>query len=391
MSSDSLTVHTICQGLDLPDWVLDFRDSAGDKVIFGPGRLADLGLEVSLLEGTHALLVTDPGIANAGLADKAFDSLRRHGIACSTFAEVRENPTTEDVERCAAFAEAEGIDLIIGLGGGSSLDTAKGCNFLLTNGGRMQDYWGIGKATRRMLPFIAVPTTAGTGSECQSFALISDAKTHAKMACGDPKCAAATTILDPELTITMPHSVTAHTGIDAIAHALESAVCTKRNDISLAYSYAAWRLLDSGFPIVNESPSDLEARSAMQIGAAFAGVAIENSMIGIAHSCANPLTAHYNIVHGLAVGVMLPHVIEFNQSDAAAGATYRLFSSHIPLADRVREHLRLCGMDQSLRELGVERSQIPLLAAEAAKQWTAQFNPIPVDAAALEKVYQAAW
>src|SRR5439155_13420275 len=133
----------------------------------------------------------------------------------------RENPTTRCGEECVASARSARIDALVALGGGSSLDTAKGCNFLLTNGGTMRDYWGVGKASKPMLPLLAIPTTAGTGSECQSFALISDEQTHQKMACGDPKAAAAIALLDPRLTFSQPARVTSCTGIDAIAHVVE--------------------------------------------------------------------------------------------------------------------------------------------------------------------------
>src|SRR5437016_7094849 len=171
-----------------------------------------------------------------------------------------ENPTTADVDACVAVAREEDIDGIIGVGGGSSLDTAKGCNFLLTNGGRMQDYWGAGKATKPMLPLIAIPTTAGTGSECQSFALISDENSHQKMACGDPKAAARVAILDPALTLSQPQRVTACTGIDAIAHAVETAVTTRRNPFSVMYSHEAFKLAVTSFPRVLSHPDDLAAR-----------------------------------------------------------------------------------------------------------------------------------
>ncbi len=391
MPEELLTIESLCGGMDLPGWVLDFRHSASARTVFGSGRLPELGEEVRRLGALRALVVTDLGIVAAGFVQRACDSLAAAGVAAVVFDEVRENPTTEDVDRCVAFARESGVDLIVGLGGGSSLDTAKGCNFLLTNGGAMRDYWGVGKATKPMLPFVAVPTTSGTGSECQSFALIADAETHAKMACGDEKCAAAVCLLDPELTVTMPTAVTAHTGIDAIAHALETAVCNKRGEISSAYSRAAWRLLDAGLGRVLEDPGDLVARARMQLGAAFAGTAIENSMLGIAHSCANPLTAHYGVVHGQAVGTMLPHAIAFNRGDADAAAVYDSLGGGEDLAERVRSHLRACGMDLSLEALGVHEAMIPTLAEEAAGQWTARFNPVPVDAAALGQVYRAAW
>lgn len=389
MPAEPLSIEALCAGLDIPDRVQRFEDIPGGKVVFGWGKIDSLGEEAAELGARNALLVTDPGLAKTEWVQRAVDSLLHHIGSVVVFDQVHENPTTIDVDRCVAAASEAKVDLIIGLGGGSSMDTAKGCNFILTNGGKMQDYWGVDKATKPMLPFIAVPTTSGTGSECQSFALIADAETHAKMACGDKKAAAAVAILDPELTVTMPRAVTAHTGIDAITHALETAVCKKKTEISAAYSRAGWQLLNSGLERVMKDPNDHEARAQMQLGSAFAGTAIENSMLGIAHSCANPVTAHHGTVHGQAVGTMMPHVIEFNRKDASVSAIYEtLFEGD--LADRVRELLRCSGMDISLSTLGVTEKELPLLAEEASKQWTAQFNPLPVDASALEEVYRAA-
>lgn len=391
MPTDPLSIESLCDGLENPERVIAFEHAAAGRVVFGAGKIEVVGAEAAALGGNRVLLVTDPGIAKTGAVTRAVEAIERAGLAVAVYDEVRENPTTEDVDRCVAVAGAAGTDLIVGLGGGSSLDTAKGCNFLLSNGGRMQDYWGVGKATRPMLPFIAIPTTSGTGSECQSFALIADAESHAKMACGDPKAAAAVAILDPELTLTMPFAVTAHTGIDALAHALETAVCNKRTLVSSAYSIAAWKLLDEGLERVLQHPDDLAARARMQLGAAFAGTAIENSMLGIAHSCANPLTARFGIIHGQAVGTMLPRVIAFNERDPATAAIYASFAGEGGLENRVRFHLARCAMDFSLAALGVEEAMIPRLAAEAAEQWTAQFNPVPVTPALLEEVYRAAF
>ncbi len=309
------------------------------------------------------------------------------------FDKVRENPTTADVDDCLRAAREAGIDGIVGLGGGSSMDTAKGCNFLLTNGGRMQDYWGVGRATRPMLPLIAIPTTAGTGSECQSFALIADAKTHQKMACGDPKAAARIAILDPLLTLSQPPRVAACTGIDALAHALETAVTKQRNALSLAYSRESWRLCQTCLPRVLQNGGDLEARAGMLLGAALAGLAIENSMLGAAHAAANPLTAHFHIVHGQAVGLMLPAVVRFNAADPATARAYDELdeSKAAGLGAKIEALLDLAGLPTSLAECQVDRSAIPLLAAEAAKQWTAGFNPRPVTEQDFVKLYEAAF
>src|SRR5688572_14119876 len=237
------------------------------RLVFGVNAVERTGEIVRELGARKVLLVTDPGIAAAGHEQHALKSLATDGVKAVVFDKVRENPTTRCVDDCLAVARASGIEAIIGLGGGSSMDTAKGCNFLLTNGGRMQDYWGVGKATRPMLPLIAIPTTAGTGSECQSAALIADEVTHQKMACLDPKAAARVAILDPALTISQPPRVTACTGIDAIAHAVETAVTKKRNPFSLMFSHEAFKLLAPNFSRVVENPNNLEARGKMLLGA----------------------------------------------------------------------------------------------------------------------------
>jgi alcohol dehydrogenase len=292
---------------------------------------------------------------------------------------------------------------LVGLGGGSSMDCCKGINFLYTNGGEMKDYWGVGKALKPMLPMIAVPTTAGTGSETQSFALISDARTHVKMACGDKKAACRIALLDPELTVTQPPRVTALTGIDALSHALETLVTTRRNPVSLAFSREAWRLLAGHFARVLENPQDLEARGAMLLGASFAGLAIECSMLGAAHALANPLTARFDVPHGQAVGVMLPHVIRFNAAAAAAAYDELWSMTHNgcvrpraddgaeALAEFVHQMLARAGLATTLRGLGIDPLALPQLAAQAAKQWTATFNPRPVQEQDLLELYQQAF
>lgn len=344
------------------------------RLVYGNGTLSRIGVLARELGGTRVLVVSDPGIVKAGYVERAAGLLREAGLAVEVFGGVRENPSTEDVAACVEVARAFQSDLIIGLGGGSSMDTAKGCNFILTNGGRMQDYWGTGKAAQPMLPLIAVPTTSGTGSECQSYALISDAETHVKMACGDPKAAAKIAILDPDLTVSQPHRVTVCTGMDALSHALETAVTNKRTSISSLFSQEAFRLCDAGFARVLKEPGDLEARSMMLLGAAYAGVAIENSMLGAAHSCANPLTAKFNVVHGEAVGVMLPHVIRFNAQDPEIAAIYASYFDG-DLAAHMTQLLEEASMPRTLRTYGVQEEDLQGLAEMAAKQWTAQFNP----------------
>jgi len=395
------TPQTLPQFSTLAPFDYQFRT----RLIFGPNSVERAGELARELAGRTILLVTDPGIVAAGHADRVRRILESAGLKVALFDRVIENPTTRCVDDCVSAAKSARIDTFVALGGGSSLDTAKGCNFLLTNGGVMRDYLGIGKATKPMLPLLAIPTTAGTGSECQSFALISDAKTHHKMACGDPKAAAAVAILDPVLTLSQPTRVTACTGVDAIAHVVETAVTRKRNAFSLMCSHEGFKLTIPSLPRVLKDPQDLEARGRMQLGAAFAGMAIENSMLGAAHSAANPLTAHYGIVHGQAVGMMLPQVVRFNGKDPAALQAYAQLASAPEIAcvsdgleqalEALVAHLELlldtAGMPRSLAECGVERAKIPALAQEAAQQWTAGFNPRPIDERGFIALYEAAF
>ena len=374
------------------------------RVVFGAGAVDRLG-ELTRTIGTSAFLVTDPGLVAAGHVERVRRGLDAAGVSVTIFDRVRENPTTREVDQCLEVARAVRPDLIIGLGGGSSMDTAKGCNFILTNGGRMRDYWGVGKATKPMLPLIAVPTTAGTGSECQSFALIADEKTHQKMACGDPKAAPRIAILDPSLTVTQPRQVAACTGIDAVAHAVETAVTKKRNALSWLYSREAFRLTAMNLDDVFQQPDNLEARAAMQLGAAFAGTAIENSMLGAAHSAANPLTAHFGVIHGQAVGIMLPHVVRFNAQQPEVAATYAELAKFAGLAapgDRPEQAvkaliaqieflLHASQLPSSLSALNIPPSSLPDLAQEAAGQWTAQFNPRSISVSDFEAIYAAAF
>lgn len=369
-------------------------------MVFGVRSLERLGELAPELGCRRVLLVTDPGVARAGHARRAAEMLQAAGIAVELFDQVVENPTGSRVAACADFARPREIDGIVGIGGGSSLDTAKGCNFLLTNGGRIEDYWGSGKAPRPMLPMIAVPTTAGTGSEVQSFALISQDQTHIKMACGDPKAAPRVALLDPQLTLTQPAGVAAAAGIDVLAHAIEAAVTRTRNPISSMFAREAFRLAAAAFPKIIREPSDIEARGNMLMGAALAGLAIENSMLGAAHAAANPLTAHYGVVHGRAVGLMLPWVVRYNGVDPDCQSVYAELAVGPPLYDRsgppqeriarfIERCLEMAAMPRSFSRLGIGRSALPMLADEAARQWTAGHNPRPIDRDGFLGLYDA--
>ena len=382
-------VHSLEAEVYLPEVMQSFDFQSSTRVVFGENTLDQLGDLTKELEARRVLVVTDPGIIRAGIVDRALDSLKAARLDTFVFDSVKENPTSRHVADGVQFAKDQGgIDLLIGLGGGSAMDCAKGINFILTNGGRMEDYWGLDKAPNPMLPSIGIPTTAGTGSEAQSFALISQEGTHQKMACGDKKARFRTVILDPVLTATTPKEVTAATGIDAISHAVESYVSTRRNPISQMFAKEAWWLLEKSFEIVVSDPENIEARSRMLLGAYLAGAAIENSMLGAAHACANPLTARYNITHGVAVGLMLPSVVRFN-SQAVSILYQELYPS--PMPQRVSELKAVAGLPERLRDFEIQQADLPRLAAEAAKEWTGKFNPRPVSEVELLKLYEVTY
>jgi alcohol dehydrogenase len=386
-----------------PQLPATFEFRAATRLVVGAGavrRLGELAGELLHERGTRrTLVVSDPGIVAAGHADVGVRSLEAAGIAATLFDAFGENPTTTQVEAGTAAARDWKPDLIVGLGGGSSMDCAKGINFLLSCGGRIQDYHGRGRATGPMLPSIAVPTTAGTGSETQSFALITDSATHMKMACGDPRAAFRIAILDVDLTLTQPARVAALTGIDALSHAVESHVSRAATPASRVFSREAWRLLAENLPRVFADGGDVAARSAVQLAAAWAGLAIENAMLGAAHALANPLTARHGVVHGQAVGLMLPHVVRFN--GPACGDDYAALLGAIGIdalparsGDRLAEWLvdllAASGLGTTLQAVGIAAPDHNGLAESAAAQWTAGFNPRPVTATDLAELYEAA-
>ena len=389
----------VCEQISMTPFDFQLRT----RMVFGPDAIDQLG-ELAKAQGARrVLVVSDSGLVRAGHVDHGLESLKSAELDVQLFDGAHETPTTLDIEAGLSVARDYGPDLLVGLGGGSSMDCAKGINFVYSCGGKISDYWGVGKATGEMLPMIAVPTTAGTGSEMQSFALVSDADTYVKMACGDRRASCRVAILDPRLTLTQPTDVTALTGIDAISHALETYVTKPRNPVSIHYSREAWRLLAADFCRVLDEPENLEARAGMQIGAAFAGVAIENSMLGASHALANPLTAKYDISHGQAVGVMLPHVIRFNAVEVAPwydellNATRGLEGVPAPesgtegLVEFVTQMVARAGLKTSLQECGVQRDALDELSTEAAKQWTGNFNPRDVDQNSLKSVYEQAF
>lgn len=374
-----------------------FDFSLPTRIVFAPGAVQQLGPLARELGAKRVLMVSDNGVVKAGHFQSGAQSLQSAGVEVASFHDFAENPHSDMVAAGVRAAAQFKPDLLVGLGGGSSLDCCKGINFVYSCGGSIHDYHGMGKATCDLLPMIAVPTTSGTGSETQSFALISDAATGRKMACGDKRAACKVALLDPELTLTQPSKVTALTGIDALSHAIETYVTRKRNPLSLAFSRQAFGWLAKGFPAVLKNPADLEARSWMQLGASFAGLAIETSMLGAAHATANPLTARHKVTHGQAVGMMLPAVIRFNGRHHAAWyadlmhelePSVGVQDAPEQLACFVESCLKLAGLATRFDELQIPSEQIPELTSEALQQWTGDHNPVKLDTESVTSIYR---
>lgn len=361
-----------------------FDHTPRTRLVFGPGAIHNAGQLARELGFRRTLIVADHGMHKAGHIATVLSSLAGEGIESSPWSNFDANPDSAMVEAGRDFAAKFHADSLIGLGGGSSMDCAKAINFVLTNGGRIQDYRGHGLAKKPLLPMIGIPTTTGTGSEAQSYALISDAGTHVKMAIGNDDAAFRVAILDPETTTTQPIAVRALAGYDAISHAVETFVTNKRNAVSLCYSREAWRLLNRSFVRTITHYEDLLALADMQMGAWFAGCAIENSMLGATHALANPLTAEYGIPHGQAIAVMLPHVVAWNGMPEYG-------ELHPELPVRLRELAEAAGLEQKLSQLGVDRDRLSELALAAGEQWTGRFNPRPFDSTAALELYRCAW
>jgi alcohol dehydrogenase len=381
--------------------VIPFDFELRTRVVFGAGALERVGSLAADLGFTRTLLVSDPGLSATAHVARTAEYLQQAGIHVTRFHDFDVNPDSAMVEAGRAVAAAAGVDSFVALGGGSSLDCAKGINFVLTGGGTMRDYWGSGKAKGPMLPAIGIPTTAGTGSEAQSYAIISDAGTHVKMACGDPRAAFRLAVLDPALTVTQPRTVTAVAGYDAISHAVESWVTRTRTPISDLFARDAWRLLSTNYERVLTAPDDVEARGAMLVGAHEAGVAIDQSMLGATHACANPLTARYGTIHGIAIGILLPHVVRWNGEhvgdryadliEARSSADRTPQGAAARLSEKLTELRQAGGLPPNLRAVGVLREDLPALAEDASKQWTGTFNPRPFGVADALELYEKAF
>ena len=381
----------------------DFTLWFNTTVHYGAGKVSELGSLLRSINASKILIVTDRGIVASGIVKKCTDAIMSEHIRFSLFDGVEPNPTTDSVEKGLTLVKHKSIDAIVAVGGGSSIDAAKAINVLLANGGQVADYNGFNQIKKKGLPLIAIPTTAGSGSEMTSYILISDAETHQKIVCSDPKIIPDIAILDPTLTLSLPPAVTIETGVDALSNGIESYVSNAANSYSELFSLRAIEIIAQNIMRVYQEPSNLDARGQMLIGSNIGGLAVHLSSIGAAHSMANPLTKHFNITHGIAVGMVLPYVMLFNtpsqpkkykQIALALGVKSEEGEDDRSVgrkgAIKLRSLLDHLSLPNNLLKMGVNEDLIPTMAQEALAQLSIDYNPVKPDLQQMKDLFYSA-
>ena len=363
----------------------------------GAGEIETIGtISAAICKGC-ALIVTDAGMVQTGIVDRTETILRRAGLSVKIYNDVVADPPEAVIQ--AAADMAKGCGLVIGLGGGSSLDVAKLAALLAGNGRTLADTYGVNTAMGPRLPLIAIPTTAGTGSEVTPIAIVTTGARE-KMAVVSPLIIPDIAILDPELTYDLPAHVTAETGIDAMVHAIESYASANPNNnpISRALAKEALRLIGGALERAVTQPHDISARANMLLGSLLAGQAFANSPVAAVHALAYPIGGHFKVPHGLSNALVLTHVLRFNAQkypDSYAALAPHAFPGAPATAKGLIDGLvilsKACGLTQTLHDVGVKKIDLPRLATDAMKQSRLLVNnPRTVTYDDAVAIYQAA-
>jgi alcohol dehydrogenase len=353
-----------------------FSFSLGTRVRFELGAARHVGQECRALGARAVLVVTDAGVLEAGLVEPVLASLRGVGIAASVFQHVHSNPLAEDSEHAAAQARAGDCTALLAIGGGSALDAAKGAAILVALGGRLADYEGWDLLPGQPLPVVAIPTTAGTGSEVSFWAVIGGADGR-KMGLGSTRLAPPVALLDPELTYSLPPSLTAYTGFDALTHAIEAYTATSSNPFSQALAIAAVERIGRNLSTAVRTPRDAAARSSLLIASTMAAAAFNCSDLGAVHCMSETVGGFYNLHHGLANAILLAPVMAFNEPAVPgkyAEIAHALGHPGGNAVQAVQEMAEALGVP-SLAATGVREADVPVLAAMAAKHACVPGNP----------------
>ena len=356
------------------------------KIISGIGSTAEIIKELNDLHAKKVLLITDPGLVQAGVAQHVVEMLKQAAVEVEIFDAVEPDPSIQVATKAAEMAKNVKANVLIALGGGSAIDTAKSAALLVTNGGYLKDYAGVNKVVKPILPLIAVPTTAGTGSEVTIFAVMSDPDKQEKFTISSALIAPAVAVLDPLLTLKLPPSVTAFTGMDALTHAIEAFTSSIAQPPTDALALSAIKLVLKHLPVAVGRGDNIKARDGMLQASLLAGIAFNNAFLGLAHAIASPLGGHFHVPHGLANAVMLPYVMEYNLPTAvrryaeigcalglqAVGDTPRAVAEKTVAA--ITQLARDINIPEKLSNIGAKEELLPLVARDALKSIQLKFN-----------------
>lgn len=371
--------------------------------LVGRGSVSDVGKEAAILHGTKAFVVASEGAVGEAQAKQISDILTAEGLVTHLFCEAVPNPTVSVVEKGVARYRDSGCDIIVAVGGGSSIDTAKGIGLLVTNGGHIRDYDGTNKSKHAMPPFIAISTTAGTGSEVTQFAVITDDDDHSKFTIVDWHMTPNVSVNDPEMMLSMPPGLTAATGMDALTHAVEAYVSKNATPVTDAKAYKAVELVARSLSKAVKDGSDIEARENMCYASFLAGTAFNNAGLGLVHAMSHPLGGMYDLPHGLCNALLLPRVVKFNMDRAsgryselavAVGAGKAWHTERENCESFIRFIINISreiDIPDGLSEVGVKSRDLETLANEAVLESIGAPNPRPYSAQQVLDVYKAAF
>lgn len=354
-------------------------------ILFGRDSVTKLPEVLTEYNAMKVMLVYDSGVKIAGIADKVLEHLKEANSEIVIFDKVIPNPTNEIVEEAAKIAQNEKIDAFVAVGGGSSIDLAKAINILMTNPGPISQYGGIGMVKNDLLPLIAIPTTAGTSSEITNVSALIDTKKVVKYVVIDNKLVPSKVIIDPEFTRTMPASVTASTGMDAITHAVESYISNTASPLSEYNSLLGLKIIYENLPAVVMDGSDIVAREQMMLGCVITGFGFSNANLGLVHGIAHTLSAHFKLAHGMANATVLPYVMEYNADSCPEKMTELAKTINLPITGDInvdklllsKELLKLTQMlgIKTLSEQGITEADFEVIAEDVLREPVLGFNP----------------